>query len=165
MMISLLNFPQIRFRKETPSDESFLYHLYASTRALELSQVDWNDDQKEAFLTMQFQAQRKYYGEYYADAEFLIIEESAQPIGRLYLQDRGQEIRIVDIAFIPSLRGKGIGTAILEYLQAAAQKKQQYLGIHVERFNPAICLYRRLGFREVEDKGVYYFMEWRGEEE
>ncbi|MAT41909.1 MAG: GNAT family N-acetyltransferase [Anaerolineaceae bacterium] len=165
MMIHLQNFPKIRFRNETPTDESFLYHLYSSTRALELSQVDWNDVQKETFLTMQFQAQRKHYREYYADAEFLIIEEAGQPVGRLYLQDRGQEIRIVDIALVPSVRGKGIGTSILKHLQEAAQNKQQYLGIHVERFNPALHLYRRLGFREVEDKGVYFFMEWRGEKE
>lgn len=164
-MISLHNFPQIQFRKETTADESFLYHLYASTRALELSQVDWDEPQKEAFLTMQFQAQRKYYAEYYADAEFLIIEEVDQPVGRLYLLDQGLEIRIVDIALIPSVRGKGIGTAILENLQVAAQTKQKFLGIHVERFNPALSLYRRLGFKEVEDKGVYFFMEWRGEQE
>jgi hypothetical protein len=32
--------------------------------------------------------------------------------------------------------------------------------IHVERFNPALHLYERLGFRLAEDKGVYYFMKW-----
>jgi hypothetical protein len=32
--------------------------------------------------------------------------------------------------------------------------------IHVERFNPALRLYERLGFRQVEDKGVYLFLEW-----
>jgi hypothetical protein len=32
--------------------------------------------------------------------------------------------------------------------------------IHVERLNPAVRLYERLGFRQIEDKGVYLFMEW-----
>jgi len=31
----------------------------------------------------------------------------------------------------------------------------------VERFNPALRLYQRLGFRHVEDQGPYYLMEWR----
>ena len=33
--------------------------------------------------------------------------------------------------------------------------------IHVEKNNPALRLYDRLGFRAIEDKGVYLFMEWR----
>ncbi len=35
------------------------------------------------------------------------------------------------------------------------------LRIHVERFNPALRLYERLRFRQIEDKGVYLFLEWR----
>ena len=31
--------------------------------------------------------------------------------------------------------------------------------IHVERFNPALRLYERLGFSVAEDKGVYLFLE------
>jgi hypothetical protein len=33
--------------------------------------------------------------------------------------------------------------------------------MHVERFNPALRLYERLGFRLVEDRGVYLFLEWQ----
>jgi hypothetical protein len=33
------------------------------------------------------------------------------------------------------------------------------LRIHVERFNPALRLYERLGFRQIEDRDVYLFME------
>jgi len=34
------------------------------------------------------------------------------------------------------------------------------LCIHVERFNSALRLYERLGFRQIDDRGVYLFMEW-----
>ena len=34
------------------------------------------------------------------------------------------------------------------------------LRIRVERFNPALRLYERLGFRQIDDRGVYLFMEW-----
>jgi ribosomal protein S18 acetylase RimI-like enzyme len=34
------------------------------------------------------------------------------------------------------------------------------LSIHVEKFNPALRLYRRLGFQTIEDKGVYDRMRW-----
>ena len=35
------------------------------------------------------------------------------------------------------------------------------LRIHVERMNPALGLYERLGFEQVEDRGVYWLMEWQ----
>jgi hypothetical protein len=45
-------------------------------------------------------------------------------------------------------------------LQIEARASAKPLRIHVERFNPALRLYERLGFRQVEDKGVYLFLEW-----
>lgn len=32
--------------------------------------------------------------------------------------------------------------------------------IHVEENNPALRLYRRLGFKKIEEQGVYYLIEW-----
>ncbi len=32
------------------------------------------------------------------------------------------------------------------------------MSIHVERYNPAMRLYRRLGFATVEDNGIYDLM-------
>ena len=49
---------------------------------------------------------------------------------------------------------------MLRTLQAEAAASQKPLRIHVERFNPALRLYERLGFRQIEDKGVYLFLEW-----
>ena len=42
--------------------------------------------------------------------------------------------------------------------EAAAAGKD--VSIHVEKFNPAMRLYRRLGFATEEDKGVYDLMRW-----
>jgi ribosomal protein S18 acetylase RimI-like enzyme len=43
---------------------------------------------------------------------------------------------------------------------AEAELAGKPVRIHVEQFNPAQRLYRRLGFRPVEDQGVYSLMEW-----
>ncbi len=43
--------------------------------------------------------------------------------------------------------------------EAAAADKD--VSIHVEKYNPAMRLYRRLGFVTEEDKGVYDLMRWR----
>jgi hypothetical protein len=48
------------------------------------------------------------------------------------------------------------------FAKAPADKTAgRLLRIHVERFNPALRLYERLGFRQIDDRGVYLFMEWR----
>ena len=82
------------------------------------------------------------------------------PVGRLYVARWEKEIRIVDITLLPEFRGTGIGTKLLRDLQTEARSACKSLTIHVERFNRALTLYQRLGFKEVEDKGVYLLMRW-----
>lgn len=155
----------LRFRPIVPSDESFLCQVYASTRLDELAATDWTDDQKTAFLQMQFVAQHKFYQDNYIDTDFLVILHDDTPVGRLYVARWRDEIRIVDIALLPAYRGTGIGTTILRDLLAEADAAGKPVRIHVERENPALRLYQRLGFVMIEDKGVYLFMERRGTED
>ena len=153
--------PAAAFRAVEPAaDQELLFRIYASTRAEELAPVPWTEAQKEAFLRMQFRAQSLDYAANYPDAEFLIILRDGVPAGRLYLDRRADELRIVDIALLPEHRGAGLGGAILRDLLAEAAAAGKPVRIHVERFNPALRLYERLGFRRTADLGVYYLMEW-----
>jgi ribosomal protein S18 acetylase RimI-like enzyme len=149
----------LTLRPITNEDRDLLYRIYASTRAEELAQVAWDEAQKAAFLQMQFDAQHSYYHENYPNAQFQVIMLNGAPAGRLYLDRRAREIRIVDIALLPEYRNRGIGSALLHEIVAEGQHAGLPVTIHVECFNPALRLYERLGFRKVEDKGVYYFME------
>ena len=152
----------IALRPITQDDDAFLLALYASTRAPELAVVEWDAAQKAAFVQMQFDAQHAYYQEHYEGAAFDVILVDSQPAGRLYLHRRDDEIRIMDIALLPDYCNRGIGTTLLHGLQSEAAAAAKPLRIHVERFNPAQRLYERLGFRQIDDRGVYLFMEWRG---
>jgi hypothetical protein len=58
----------------------------------------------------------------------------------------GPASRIVDIALLPQYCNRGIGTTLLRDLQSEAAAAGKPLRIHVERFNPALRLYQRLGF-------------------
>jgi ribosomal protein S18 acetylase RimI-like enzyme len=151
----------ITLRPIRPEDQEFLCALYASTRQDELAAVDWPAHQKEAFLRMQFDAQHKYYQEYYPEAAFQVILLDGQPVGRLYVQRWDEEIRLIDISFLPEHRGHGLGSSLLSGLMGEARSSGRSLTIHVEKFNPALRLYERLGFRQAADRGVYWFLEWR----
>ena len=150
----------LRLRPLTPEDTSFLARVYASSRAEELALTSWSEEQKEIFCRRQFDAQSAYYAANYPDALFQVIERDGEPIGRLYVARWEKEIRIVDITLLPEFRGSGIGTKLLRDLQDEARGAGKSLTIHVERFNRALTLYQRLGFRQVEDKGVYLLMRW-----
>jgi len=151
----------IRLRPVTAADEPFLSRLYASTRTEELEPVPWTEEQKRTFLELQFQAQTLHYARHYRGGDFLVIENDAEPIGRLYIYRQPADIRVVDIALLPAYRGAGIGTKLLRDILAEGEASGKSVSIHVEDFNPAIRLYERLGFRRIDRHGVYHLLEWR----
>jgi ribosomal protein S18 acetylase RimI-like enzyme len=153
----------VTFRPIAEADLPFLYRLYASTREEELARVDWPPERKEAFLRFQFEAQHRHYMEHYAGARFDLVLVDGEPAGRLYVADWRTEVRLIDIALAPERRNRGLGTRLLRDLQAAAAATGKPLTIHVERFNPALALYERLGFARLEENGPYFLMEWRAE--
>ena len=150
----------LTFRAITDADLPFLARLYASTRAQELAVTDWSDAQKTAFLQSQFDAQHAHYSKHYQGTDFLVIERDGAAIGRLYLARWSAEHRIVDIAFLPQHCGRGLGTALLSDLLDEAARAGKAVTIHVEKFNPAMTLYRRLGFVAAHEEGAYDLMRW-----
>lgn len=149
----------VTLRPMKDADIDFVRKVYASTRMDELLQTGWSQRQIDDFLLMQFEAQHQFYTEQFTKASFGIVECDGKNAGRLYLDYRDDEIRIIDIALLPEFRGKGLGTRLLNDVILDAQEKQLSVRIHVEKNNPALTLYQRLGFKKIGDKGVYWLME------
>lgn len=154
----------VRLRAETPADEPFLERLYIDVRWQELLQTQWPEDVRVAFLRDQFRLQRLHYLKHYFDAEFGVLTVAGEEAGRLYLHHSPREVRIVDISLLSAFRSKGIGTALLKAVRQFAGEQRKIVSIHVEKFNPAQNLYRRLGFHEAGENGPYWLMEWQGGE-
>jgi ribosomal protein S18 acetylase RimI-like enzyme len=150
----------LTFRPIAESDLPFLAQLYASTRTEELAILPWTEEKKAAFLKQQFEAQHKHYQEYYPDADWLVTMRAGEDIGRLYIERWPSQHCIIDIAFLPAHRGKGLGEALLRDLMDEAAACGKAVSIYVEKYNPAMRLYRRLGFTTEEDAGVYDRMRW-----
>ena len=150
----------VELRPVTEEDREFLVGLYGSTRAEELDRVAWAPGQREAFVRMQFDAQDVAYRTANPHGAFHVIEVAGARAGRLYVDRRPDEIRIVDIALLPAFRGRRIGSVLIGRLQAEAAASNRALTIHVEVHNPAAALYARLGFVTVAEQGVYRRMEW-----
>lgn len=146
-------------------DRLFLIDVYRSTRTEELNRaIDWSEEQKSAFILHQFNAQDDYYKKVYPDASYDIIMYNDIAIGRLYVERFLLEgtIRIIDIAILPTYRKLGIGSFLINSLMNEANLSNKSITIHVEIFNKALELYKRLGFEIIkETNGVYYLMEWK----
>jgi len=151
--------PEVTLRPIREEDMEFLCRVYTSTRWEELAPVPWSEEEKLAFCRSQFMAQHAYYQANYPGAAWLVIERDGVPAGRLYVHRREKEIRLVDIALLPEHRGFGIGSRLLGELIAESTAAGKPLRIHVEKNNPALRLYERLGFVPIADKGVYHLME------
>lgn len=151
----------ITVRMAGDGDTSFLFQVYASTRSEELAQTGWTKKEKQAFLLMQFEAQRRDYLARFPESEQLIVLANGTPAGRLWVNGSKEEIRLLDIALLPGYRNTGIGTLLLKHLQkeARATGKPLHHSVHKDNLD-ALRFYRRLGFKVVEDFGTHSLMEW-----
>jgi GNAT superfamily N-acetyltransferase len=151
----------LSLRPVRPQDEEFLCAVYGSTRAQELAMTPWNEEQRAAFVRFQFAAQQQFYQSEYPQAEHHVILLDDEPVGRLYVDRRAAEIRILDITLLPERRSQGLGTPLLKALMSEAVNAGLPLTIHLETFNPARTLFARLGFVPVGDNGMHTLFEWR----
>lgn len=138
------------------SDEPFLVELYASTRAEEMTLVPWNDEQKRLFLQMQFEAQNRYYRERYPNASFDLIKLDDSPVGRLYLAELGDEIRIIDLTFLPAHFDLQVFVLLIEEILQKGAQVGKPVRIYLENYSPQTEIFVRSGFRKIGEHGIYF---------
>jgi GNAT superfamily N-acetyltransferase len=152
----------LRLRRVTPGDDEFLLSVYLSTRAAELSQAEWKEGQKEAFVKWQFEMQRREYDARFPDAEYYVILINNVPAGRIWIGSDDQQIRLLDIAILPEFQNRGVGTVLIRRLIDHAAATRKYLRHMVFVLNnDAHRFYERLGFVIIEDLDAYKHMEWK----
>lgn len=158
-MTNKISAAAIAVRPLTEADSEFSYKVYASTRSEEMSVTGWSETEIDAFLRMQFSLQHTHYRQNYAQAAFDLILIDGLPAGRLYVDRQKEQIIVIDIALLPEFRGRGAGGRIMRELAEEADRRGVSMSLHVERHNPILAFYQRLGFREKGVYGVYYQME------
>ena len=149
----------ISLRDADKADRPFLLELYASTREAEIAMVPWTEEQKRAFLEMQFSAQLTSYAENHPGASHQVILLAGKPAGRIYLDSGEREIDILDITVATAHRNMGIGSQVLDKVLAEADRTGKTAGIFVEVFNPSRRLLERMGFRVANQDGFLLRLE------
>jgi ribosomal protein S18 acetylase RimI-like enzyme len=152
----------IRQRPVSAEDETMLLELFAADKRAEFAAFGLPAEQAESLVVLQYRGRAFTYSQRYPEAEdSILLDVDGMPAGRL-LVNRAQDCwRIVDIAVLPSHRGKGLATAAIRDCQARGAGCGASLELSVAPANPARMLYERLGFRATSATALAIEMEWK----
>jgi ribosomal protein S18 acetylase RimI-like enzyme len=143
------------------TDADFLCAVYASTRKEEVAQTGWPPELQEKFLRMQFDAQTQSYAAQFPESEYAIVRSGDVAVGRIRIDRAGDEILLIDVGLLTEHRARGIGTFLMAKLMEEGRRNGKGIRLHVERFNPAMLWYQRLGFKTVQESEIYLEMLWQ----
>jgi ribosomal protein S18 acetylase RimI-like enzyme len=147
----------LTLRPEAPGDRDFLRTLFAQSRPdLQLLPEAVRDH----FLQMQFKTQDAAIRAEYPKARYEIVERDGAPVGRLASELGEMPFHLIDVALLPQLRNHGAGAALIRTLMDEASAVGTGVSLDVADGNPAVRLYRRLGFAPLRSHGGYTHMTW-----
>lgn len=87
-----------------------------------------------------------------------IIISNGTAAGLLKVARDGKEWTLIQIQLIPSLQGKGIGSTLIREIIDESRQAGANLNLSVLKTNPALGLYKRLGFLIVKEGEHAYEM-------
>lgn len=80
--------------------------------------------------------------------------------GYILIKRREHSLHVWDLVVKPEFRGKGIGKSLMEYAEKYAGDKYQYITLAVMEDNaPAIGLYKKLGYKNLQFSPICYKVE------
>jgi len=138
----------ITLRDAIQNDASFVNALTRDVMTPYVNKT-WDDE-----------ASREYYFKINAFkiASTQIISEHGEPVGRISLSESKNEITIDAIHLVLGVQGRGIGSALLKQVIGEAKSKNKIPALIVLKSNPAITLYKRLGFVIIRETTERFFM-------
>jgi GNAT superfamily N-acetyltransferase len=150
----------LALRHASAADAAFCRALYASTRD-DLRRLPLPPALLDDLVAMQQRLQEEGQRTHFPDAEILILEHGGVPAGRAVVDTSGRTWRLVDLALLPAMRGRGLAGAVLAALQQRAAASNAGIGLAVMRSNAlALHVYERGGFRIVASDALQHEMAW-----
>jgi ribosomal protein S18 acetylase RimI-like enzyme len=135
----------IKARRAQRSDGKFVYRI---TREAFLPIIAKIVDVNEAWPRFKQQWEQRW-------REFLILQRGKRRMGVLLMRDAGRTLHIDKIYLSPAYHRKGMGTEIMKHLETLGHRRVQ---LEVWKVNPALSLYKRLGYKVVSHKEHKYVM-------
>jgi ribosomal protein S18 acetylase RimI-like enzyme len=143
---------RVSLRPSGPDDYKFALDLYLeSTRRLLIELGRWDESRVVTRFKMG-----------YKPDEVQIIRSGGTDIGWIQTSNSADEVHLDQLHIVNRFRNHGIGTSLIQGLQDRARRAGKTVGLNVIRGNPAIALYRRLGFHIIGEDEEKLKMRWSG---
>jgi ribosomal protein S18 acetylase RimI-like enzyme len=162
-MTAMVNPADISLRPATAADEQFLKRVHHAARHWEFSFLLESGEAElyHKIMEQQYGSQHQFYFAAFDKAHYGIIQWTDQAIGRLYVDYREDEVRVLDIAILPDYRGHGIGRIVMRGVCLEAAMRRKPVRLHVHYLSRALGFYEGLGFQQIGMEGPSYLMEWQ----
>jgi len=144
---------------QLPEDGDFLRSVYAAARWPDVSVLGLSEDDTEAFLQWQFDAQVSHFDASFPDATHCVVLLGAEAVGELVVDRSTDEIRVVEIALLPAFRHLGIGSVLVRRLFEEADGKRLPVRCHVVQDEEARGFWEHVGLKAQGLDGVHVAME------
>jgi len=139
-----------RLRGAVPSDFSFCRKLYVETMFPLLEALGQLDSQRAE------QAFETYFD---CDEISLVIVEETM-VGWIQVSEEPARLNLDQIYLLPSYRNRGLGTLLIEDVMKKAASMEKPLHLSTVKGNPAVSLYRRLGFTFYSEDETKIHLQW-----
>lgn len=147
----------ITFLKKTDEYSAFIKELFFYHKTHELNACNFQPEMLVSLLEMQFRAQEMAYQQQFPEAEGFVLATGQRPVGWLLI-NKAETYHIVNIIVHHDFRGQGIGAAAINEIIEQARNSNLSVTVNVDKNNPALKLYSRLGFRVAGKDEVYVTM-------
>jgi ribosomal protein S18 acetylase RimI-like enzyme len=142
--------PSFTLRHARQSDHYFAERLYLETMKPLLKKLGaWDETD---ILT-------KFTGYYQLD-EIQVVSIDGVDAGWLQICETEKEFELAQLHFEKAFQSRGVGSQLIRDLMSEARIKGKSVCLSVVRGNPALLLYRRLGFEVVDEDDQKLHMRW-----
>ncbi len=107
----------------------------------------WDDQEQAAKFRRQFVL-----------SEIRIVMVDGAEVGYLQVAELPDALLLKELHISAPFQNRGIGSVVLRQLFAEANQIGKPLTVGVVKFNPALRLYQRLGFKIVDEDGHKFYM-------
>jgi len=143
--------PEFSLRPAKPDDYPFALALFLDGSAGHLQKIGRWDEER---VVSRFKRA-------YKDEQARIIRAGGEDVGWIQIDEFVRRLHLRQLHLIASVRGRGIGTRLIEDLHERGVRQGKPVTLDVIHGNPAKALYLRLGFRSTGEDLDKTRMIWR----
>ena len=142
----------IELRAATQKDRALVEDVYFTTQRWLIEELfGWRGDAIE----------KAKFAEFYDPLNTQVILEDGSVIGWWTVMRGDDFIELGQIYLYPMHQRRGIGTALIGQLIDETTRQKKTLTLSTAKINPALSLYKRLGFNQVSETEFKIYLERR----